>query len=245
MTREQDILSRALDHVDDDLIAAAHAPHRKWRRVRPFLIAACVLVVVIAVFPLLRDLIDTGYGSLGPSGDGHLSDDPEAAIPLDMPKAGPDTPLTLGGTTVTMTAVSNTTATFTVQKTDDAPLYIALFGLRGNTMASTEPDYKENGITIRPYTIRLTVNGASAHTYNLPSAPGTYTVVVDFASVRNGTYPMRELMGFYNYGGKDDARQSIAFLLDAEAGTDTEMTSAPASAPATEPTTTPDTIPTA
>ncbi len=241
MKHEQDILSRAVSYADDAFVAAAHAPRRKWRRVRPYLIAACVLALIIAVFPLLRDLIDTGSGLLGPGGGDPVIDGAEAAIPLDMPKAGLDTPLTLGGTTVEMTAVTDTTATFTVKKTDDTPLHISLYGLRGNTMASTEEDYRENGVTIRPYTIRLTVNGAAAHTYSLPHAPGTYTVTVDFASVRNGTYPMRELMGFYAYIGEDGERQSVAFHLDATADTVAADVTASDTAPNTTPDTTPDT----
>ncbi len=219
MNREQDILSRAVGYADPAFIAAAHAPHRKWRRVAPFLIAACLLVVLIAVFPLLCDLINTGPRVLGPSGDGNIADGAEAAIPLDMPRGGLNAPLTLGTATVKMTAVTENTATFTVKKTDDTPLYIALYGLRGNTMASTEPDYKENGVTIRPYTIRLTVNGSSAHTYHLPSAPGTYTVVVNFTGVRNSAYPMQELIGFYAYIGKEGAHQSIGFDLEVIADT--------------------------
>ncbi len=226
MTHEQDILSRAISYADGAYIAAAHAPRRKWRRVRPYLIAACLLVIIIAVFPLLCDLINTGPGVLGPSGDGNIADGAEPAIPLDMPKAGLDAPLILGASTVEMTAVTDTTATFTIQKADDTPLYIAFFGLRGNTMASTEPDYQENGVTIRPYTIRLYVNGASAHTYDLPKAAGTYTVVVSFTGVRNSTYPMRELIGFYSYMGEDETRQSIGFDLEASADTTTPTDSA-------------------
>ena len=81
-------------------------------------------------------------------------------------------------------------------------------------LASTEPDYKDNGVIIRPNTIRLYVNGEEQPVYRFPTAPGTYEVVVDFTSIRNGTYPMREYVGLYAYIGKDDEMVTERFSLE-------------------------------
>ena len=99
-------------------------------------------------------------------------------------------------------------------KTDSTPLYAMIYDLREGALASTEPDYKDNGVTIRPNTIRLYVNHAEQPVYRLPSAPGTYEIVVDFAIIRNGTYPMREYIGFYAYVGKDEEAVTKRFSLE-------------------------------
>jgi hypothetical protein len=82
--------------------------------------------------------------------------------------------------------------------------------------------FKDNGVTIRPNTIRLYVNGAEQPVYRFPTAPGTYEVVVDFTSSRNGTYPMREYVGLYAYIGKDNAMVTERFSLEVVAE-DTEV----------------------
>lgn len=143
-------------------------------------------------------------------------------------------PVPLGGTTVTLTDTTGTTATFTVVKTDDTPIYAMLYDLREGALASTEPDYKDNGIIIRPNTIRLYVNGAEQPVYRFPTAPGTYEIVVDFAPIRNGTYPMREYMGLYAYIGKDGEPVTERFSLEVipeETQAETETT--PETAPQT------------
>jgi hypothetical protein len=48
----------------------------------------------------------------------------------------------------------------------------------------------------------------------LPAAPGTYTVVVDFTAIRNGTYPMEEYMGLFAYVGKDGAPVAVYVSLE-------------------------------
>lgn len=213
MTHEQEMLARAMSHIDDDIILAAHAPRKKVRRVVPYLVAACLVVAVVVSFPYLRAVINVDTDLFGP-GDEANKNDAGAMSPEAYPSTKQGTPVTLGGTTLTLIATTNTTATFTMVKTDSTPLYAMIYDLREGALASTEPDYKDNGVTIRPNTIRLYVNHAEQPVYRLPSAPGTYEVVVDFAIIRNGTYPMREYIGFYAYIGKDEEAVTERFSLE-------------------------------
>ena len=222
MTHEQEILARAMSHIDDDMILAAHAPRKKVRRTVPYLVAACLAVTVAVSFPYLREIIDTDSDLFNPENE-EINDAGEN-IPTAYPSTAQDIPVTLGGTTLTLTDTTRSTATFTVVKTDDTPLYIMLYDRRDNTLATTEPNYKAGGVTIRPNRIRLYVNGAEQPVYHLPTAPGTYEVVVDFSSVRDGTYPMREYVGFYAYVGENKEAVTERFSLEVVAETDTAET---------------------
>ncbi len=218
MTHEQEMLARAMNHIDDGMILAAHGPRKKARRVIPVVVAACLIAALAVSFPYLREVINTNSDILSPGqgvGDDGTPSDPKP----DQDYTKQDIPVTLGGTTLTLTAVTDTTATFEMVKTDDTPVYAMLYDLRGGVLASTEPDYKDNGITIRPNTIRIYVNGAEQPVYRLPSAAGSYTVVVDFSSIRNGQYPMREHMGLYAYIGEDEAAVTEQFSLKQEVET--------------------------
>lgn len=223
MTHEQELLARAISHIDDDMLLAARAPRKKARRVVPVAVAACLLAAIIASFPYLRTVINTNSDLFGP-GDEVNQEDAGSLSPEEYPYAEMGTPVSLGGTTLTLIATTDTTATFTVVKTDDTPLYAMLYDLRENALASTEPDYKADGVTIRPNTIRLYINGEAQPAYKLPKAPGTYEVTVDFSIIRNGTYPMREYVGFYAYIGKDGEAVTERFSLQ-EISADTEGTS--------------------
>lgn len=215
MTDQQEILSRAMGHLDDELILSAHGPRKKVRRAIPAVIAACLVIALIAAFPYLREVINTNSDVLNPYNDGVIDD----ASPL-KPEMYEYTPqnqaVTLGGTTLTLAATTDTTATFTLVKTDEVPIYALLYDRRGDVLASTEEGYKDNGVTIRPNTLKLYVNDQEAFVYRFPTAPGTYEVTVDFASVRNGPYPMREYIGLYAYVGKDGEPVTIHFSLDVE-----------------------------
>ena len=219
MTHEQEMLARAMSHIDDDMILAARAPRKKARRLIPYAVAACLAVVLAVSFPYLRRIINVSSDLFGPGEEN--AEDAGASIPNAYPSTEQGVPVTLGGTTLTLTATTETTATFTVVKTDDTPLYAMLYDRRDNALASTEPDYKDNGVTIRPNRILLYVNGAEQPVYRFPTAPGTYEVVVDFASVRNGTYPMREYVGLYAYIGDDGKAVTERFSLEVEVATDT------------------------
>ena len=233
MTHEQEILARAMSHIDDDMILAAHAPRKRVRQFIPYAVAACLIVVVALVFPYLRAVINVD--SSFDRGDAMNKEEAGAMDPSEsLDSTSQNIPVSLGGTTVTLTDTTGTTATFTVVKTDDTPIYAMLYDLREGALASTEPDYKDNGIIIRPNTIRLYVNGAEQPVYRFPTAPGTYEIVVDFASIRNGTYPMREYMGLYAYIGKDGEPVTERFSLEVipeETQAETETT--PETAPQT------------
>ena len=222
MTHEQEMLARAMSHIEDDMILAAHAPRKRVRRILPVAAAACLVAGFLAAFPYLRQIINTDSDLFGSGNENAEAGD---TIPNAFPSTEQGLPVTLGGTTITLTAATETTATFTVVKTDDTPLYAMLYDLRENALASTEPDYKDNGVTIRPNTIRLYVNGGEQPVYKLPKAPGTYEVTVDFAAIRNGTYPMREYLGFYAYVGEDAEAVTVRFSLDVTPEADTEESS--------------------
>lgn len=213
MTHEQEMLARAMSHIDDDMILAAHAPRKKMRRTIPYLIAACLVVVVAISFPYLRTVINTNTDLFGSSDEG-IRDDATNQAPEKYPYNEQNIPATLGGTTITLTATTETTATLTLVKTDDTPVYAMLYDRIGGALASTEPNYKDNGITIRPHTIRLYVNGAEQPVYRFPTAPGTYEIVVNFASIRNGTYPMQDILGLYAYIGEDQKPITVRFSLE-------------------------------
>ena len=215
MTHEQEMLARAINHIDVDMILAAHGPRKKLRRVIPVAVAVCLIAALAVAFPYLREIIDTNSDILS-SGEGVGDEGNPSASAEDLPVTGQNLPVTLGGTTLTLKAVTDTTATFELVKTDDTPVYAMLYDLRGGVLASTEPDFKDNGVTIRPNTIRIYVNGTEQPTYRLPSAPGSYTVAVDFTSVRNGQYPMKEIMGLYAYIGEDGKAVTERFSLKQE-----------------------------
>ena len=222
MTYEQEMLARAMNHIDNDMILAAHGPRKKLRRAILPLIAVCLAAVFLAIFPYLREVIDTNSDLLGPP-DGGIEDGVGGGTPdSSLPDAEMGTPVTLGGTTLTLTAVTDTTAAFEVVKTDGVPVYVLLRDRRGGVLASTEPNYKDNGVAIRPNTIRVYVNGEEQTLYQIPTAAGAYEIVVDFTSIRNGQYPMQEFMELYTYVGEEDKPLSVRFPLEVEApGTDT------------------------
>ncbi len=235
MTRDQEILARAMNYIDDDLIVAAHAPRRKLRRLVPWLTAACLVIVLVAVYPTLRSVInvtmenEVAGDAMPPAADefGGMNDNQNSA---DKPEQSDihslGTPVTLGGTTLTMTDVTETTATFTVVKTDNEPLYVAFYQYAGGIMGTTEPNYRDNGVIIRPYTVKLTVNRAETITYDIPTAAGTYEILVDFSSLRRGSYRMEEFIAFYAYIGKDGAAVTERLSLAVPATDVTETSSA-------------------
>lgn len=222
MNREQEVLARAMNYIDDRAILAAHAPRRRWVHAVPALAAACLCVVVIALYPFLRQVIHVENDVKGDAmpGEGFMTDkndsadmDSDNASPESSPYLGIGIPATLGGTTITMTEVTETTVTFTVVKTDAEPLYAMFFDRQGVPLTTSEAGYKtEDGVLIRN-SLHVAVNGATETVKTLPTAPGTYTVTVDFSAVRNGPYPMLEHVGLYAYAGKDGQALMTQFSL--------------------------------
>ncbi len=233
MTYEQEILARAMSYIDDDMVLAAHAPRKKIRRVIPVVAAACLIAAFAVAFPTLREVINTNSDILAPE-DGLL--DNENGVfdsKEELTYIGQQLPVTMSGSTLTLLNTTETTATFRLEKTDDTPVYAMLYDRRGGVLASTEPGYKDNGVVIRPNTVRLYINGADQPVFQFPTAPGSYEITVDFTSIRNGTYPMRECIGLYTYIGDESDAVTNNFSLAVLPVIETE-TSADTSADTTQ-----------
>jgi hypothetical protein len=203
------------------------------------------LIALAVAFPYLREVIDTDSDILTPENES-LPNGSVGHKPESSPDYRLDQPAPLNGATATLLDVTETTVTFEIVKTDDAPLYFILYGRRGDVLASSEPDYKDNGVLIRHGTLKLYVNGDESPVYELPTAAGSYRVTVDFTSIRNGTYPMREYVGLYAYIGKDGEPVTERFSLEVtsketEAGTETSPETVSDIAVETSPATAPET----
>ena len=209
-------LALGLCHVEDALILSAHGRAKKSRRLIPWVVAACVVGLLAVSFPYLRTVINTDLILRGPDWNKPKDEIGDAEI-AHKPKAeeikGMDIPVTVGSSTLTLTAVTETSVTLTLVKTTDEPLYAAVYDRMGDALACTDPDYKVDGVTIRAGRIKVYADGATEHDTVLPAAAGTYTVVVDFTSVRNGSYPMDEYLGVFAYSGKDGAPETVYFSL--------------------------------
>jgi hypothetical protein len=210
MTYQQEMLARSFSHIEDDMIEAAHAPRKKVRRVIPVVIAACLIAALWVAFPYLREVIDTNSDILNPE-EGSA----EADSPLSKPESSPILELNTriimpNGTSLTLMDVTETTATFEMVSVPGSQVYAMLYDLRGGALATTEPGYKENGVLIRPNTIKVYVDGRDTLVYALPTGAGTYRITLDFASVRNGAYPMQDYIGIYAY---DDETKKTAMVL--------------------------------
>ncbi len=230
MTREQEMLARAMNFVDDEYIASAHAGGKKLRHALPLMIAACLVVVLIAVFPTLQRLINVeGSQDLlsglppapgspneivgsGSTDMGHLLTQSKPDVSEPPPTIG-DT-VTLGENTVTMTAFTDTTATLRVIKRDATPLHVAFCQWGGGYLASTQPSFRDGNTILREGQIKVYVNGATEPTALLPTAPGEYEITVNFATLRNGSYVMQNTMIVYTCTGKEVTVKSQWFAID-------------------------------
>jgi RNA polymerase sigma-70 factor (ECF subfamily) len=228
-------LATGLCYVDDTLIMAAHGNAKKARRLIPWVAAACVVGALAVSFPYLRTVINTDLVLRGPDwnkekdeiGDAEIAHKPSADQILAI-----GTPTELADSTLTLTAVTETTVTLTLVKTTSEPLYAAVYDRMGDALACTDPEYKVDGVTIRAGRIKVypadAADGVAEPETVLPTDAGTYTVVIDFTSVRNGSYPMEEYLGVFAYSGKDGAPETVYFSLavpEAEAPADTAFDS--------------------
>ncbi len=214
MTRDQEILARAMSHVDDELIAAAHAPRKKLRHYMPTLIAACLCVVIVAAFPFLRTVInmekDAGNDAPAPSETaegndaGVLDGWPTGSEDPSLPPPALGDTITVGGTRITLADYTDTTATLRIVKTDDTPLYMAMRQRGGGILASTEPGFRDNGTILRPAQIKLFVNGATEWVDDLPHGPGEYHVLVDYSTVTRTDYVVDRFLILYSYTGEEN-----------------------------------------
>ncbi len=229
MTREQEILSRAMNFVDDDLIAAAHAPRKKMRHYAPALIAACLCVVIVATFPMVRAFVgdmDKSNDALPPGDAGGPNNQVPAenwyiqnAPEMPNPSLGDTAPI--GMTDLTLLALTDTTATFRMVKRDSQPLWVAIRQYAGGLLASTEPDFTDNGTILRPRQIRVSVDGVDQPAATLPVPEGTYTVKLDFSSLRNSDYRMEDTLIFYRYTDESGTVEHIRFNIALPAESET------------------------
>ncbi len=121
------------------------------------------------------------------SDDPPETDDPPTPGESDPPAAG--SPMSLGetrtlpsGTEVSYLAKTDHSLTIFVKKADADPVYMRLAGSNGSKMyyASTYPNYAGQGERVQDG-LTLTVDGEKG---GFPSAPGEYTVVIDYAPMK-------------------------------------------------------------
>lgn len=221
MNREQEIMARAMCYIDDDLIIAAHAPRKKVRRAVPWLAAACLVAVFLFFYPFLRDVIDTGSDLFAPNaGEAPPLEEPlpDGGKPDEEIPYLPNVDYAVGEHTVRVSSCTETTVTFTVTLTGSEPLYVGFKDRMGGMMATTEPDYKDNGVTIRSEVLDLYIDGSTTAAYTLPADGGTYEVTLDYTWVRDSRYVMAENIYFYVYGKKDTVT-TLVFPLSIPADT--------------------------
>ena len=216
-------LALSVNHLDDAILLAARKPRKSLRRLLPVAVAAVCVVLIALAFPYLREIINTDLtlrdrnwrDQNKEEGDAEVAfkPDPKDILPLQATA-------TLGGSTLTLESVTETTATYRLVKSDSTPLYAAVSDRMGDALASTEEDYKVDGVLIRHGLLRIYVDGSDQRLSTLPTAPGSYTVEVDFTTIRNGTYPMEEYMVFYAYEGEDKLLKRVFFSLTFEPATE-------------------------
>ena len=209
------VLVRAMSYVDETTILSAHGDRKKVRRMIPWLAAAFVAVVVVASFPFLREVINTDLKLRGPDWNKD-QDNPDREV-ADKPGQEDilkeNIPDSVGGSTITVTEVTETTVTLRLVKTDDTPIYAAVYDRMGDALACTQPDYKVDGVIIRSNVLKLYVNDSAEPLSEFPAKAGTYTITLDFERVRMSPYPMEDYVGFFSYTGKDGAPEAVYFSI--------------------------------
>ena len=214
-----------LNHADDALILSAHGSSKRMRRLIPWAVAACAVALLAVSFPYLREVINTDLILRDPDWDKENDQEGDAEIahkPDEDSILGIGSFASLGTSTLRLTDVTETTVTLTLIKNDDTPLYAAVYDRLGDALACTDPTYKVDGAVIRHGRIKIYADGSDTPATELPTAPGRYTLVVDFASIRNGTYPMQDYIGFFANIGKNGAPVTVYFSLKVPEETTTE-----------------------
>ena len=216
-------------HLDSAMISSAHGEAKQVRRLIPWAIAACVVGVLAVSFPYLREVINTDLVLRNPDWDKEEDQEGDAEVavkPDEDSILGIGSTSSAGGSHITVTNITETTVTLTLVKTNDTPLYAAVYDRMGDALACTEPNYKVDGVVIRSGRIKVYTDGSDTPATELPTTPGTYTLVVDFASIRNGSYPMEDYVGFFAYVDKKGTPEAVYFslLLPKETTLDTEST---------------------
>lgn len=210
-------LAQGLNYVEDSLLLTARNGSRRIARwLLPRAATVCVLLALAISFPYLRSIINTDLvlrdrdwrKSKDELEDPEISQGPSEDKLLPLGASG-----TVADSTLTLTAVTETSASLTLVKTGDLPLYAAVYDRMWDALACTDPDYDLDGVTLRPGRIKVYTEGVAEFDTVLPCRPGTYRLVVDFTSVRKGTYPMEDCLGILSYSDKDTPPQVIYFSL--------------------------------
>ncbi len=213
---DPDTLARGVGCVDPILIRSAHGKAKSYKRLLPWAAAACIVAALAVSFPYLRTVINTDLVLRGPNWNKDKEEIGDAEAP-NKPNAEQiaaiGTSVTLADSTLTLTAVTETTVTLTLVKTTDEPLYAAVYDRMGDALACTDPDYKVDGVTIRAGRIKVFMDGSASSETVLPHGAGSYTLMIDFSSIRNGSYPMDDYLGIMAYIGKDGAPETVYFSL--------------------------------
>lgn len=132
-------------------------------------------------------------------------DDPENPTdPVDpQPPGGGEeppmmgSPMSLGevrtlpsGTEIAYSAQTDHSLTILLKKADSIPVYLRLAGSNGSEVyyASTDPRYSDEGTRVDAFTI--TVDGERG---DFPSAPGEYTIVIDYTPLKEKCRSLGEL----------------------------------------------------
>ena len=210
------LLTTEMSYIDGALIASAHKGCKRGRRLIPWGAAACIIGILALSFPYLRQVINTDLVLRNPDWDKETDGMGEAEAPHKPDEdaiLGIGSFASTGGCSITLIAVTDTTLTLTLVKTDHTPLYAAFYDRLGDALACTDPTYKVDGVTIRQGRIKVYAEGATEPETELPTAPGNYTLTVDFSSIRNGAYPMEDYVGFFTYTGKDKTPVAVYFSL--------------------------------
>ena len=210
-----ELLVRAMNYVDEAMILSAHGERKKVRRMIPWLVAVCAVTVVAVSFPFLRGVINTDLKLRGPdwNKDQDNPDREAADKPGQEDILKENIPGSVGGSTITVTEVTDTTVTLRLVKTNDTPIYAAVYDRMGDALACTQPDYKVDGEIIRSHVLKLYVNDSTESQDEFPTQAGTYTIVLDFNRVRMSPYPMEDYVGFFSYTGKDGAPEAVYFSI--------------------------------
>ena len=131
MKYEQEILMRAMNYLDEDMVQSAHGPRKRLRRAVPWLISICLVAAVVWAFPYLRPLINTDLTLRGPTwnqnnGDGE-AEVPNKPDPNTIRKQGET--VTLGSHTVKLNRVTETAAIVDDLGADSANLMMLIMDL--------------------------------------------------------------------------------------------------------------------
>ncbi len=205
-------LFTAFSGIDPKFITEADKPLAKPRKrgkrtaIAATLAAAALVAAIVPTALLLteRTLPSDPPAVIDPPSETPPSDPPtqtdpptpsDPPTPGDPPMAG--SPMSLhetrtlpSGTEIVYSEHTDHSLTILLKKADASPVYLRLAGSSGSEVyyASTDPRYAGEGTRVDAFTI--TVNGEKG---DFPSAPGEYTIVIDYAPLKEKCRSLGEL----------------------------------------------------